>query len=94
MQLIPIKTNGPGGGNRGPDNEGFLDPLWRHWAKSLVAEQLQNLENLPAYTPQQYVDCTQLKAEFDRVAESTAAACNAIRKHSFWYPLAKPFMGL
>lgn len=87
-----------GGGGGGPgrgEEDGPLSRLWQRWAVRVVGRKVQELETLDRLTPAQFVTLNRLKSEFERVTESPAAACNAVREHSrvFNHPVIKAFLG-
>lgn len=83
--------HGGGGGNGGPREGGPLSRFWQRWAKNLIQEKIETLDGISQLTPRQFIDRQNLLKEFDRVAEDSDAAYNAVLTHSrvFNHPVIK-----
>lgn len=89
-----FSRRGGGGGPHGEGPEPLLGGIWKRWAGNLVTEKIVFLESVPHLTPQQYVNLQALKAEFERVTDSTAAACQYLERQSRIFPFLKPLAAI
>ncbi|GEM_PF-2591751 len=86
MILRPIKIKHGGGKERGGDDDGPLTALFKKWAAHILTMKVAPLDALAAngaeMEPEQHLLRDLLHREFDKVANSAAAARRVIREHS------------